>query len=137
MQDYKAPQRDTLFVTQELLDYQAHYQTLGFDEVAEDLVTAIFSEAAKFAENSLAPINASGDEEGCKWDDGVVTTPAGFKEAYQQYMEGGWQGMTSPVDYGGQGLPQSLGLIKSELIGTANWVWGMYPGLSQGAMNTI
>jgi hypothetical protein len=82
MEGYKAPQRDAMFVTHELLDFQSHYQKLGFDEASEDLVSAIFSEAAKFSENTLAPINQSGDEEGCKWEDGVVTTPKGFKEAY-------------------------------------------------------
>ena len=72
MEGYKAPQRDAMFVTHELLDYQRHYQALGFDEASEDLVSAIFAEAAKFSENTLAPINQSGDEEGCTWNDGNV-----------------------------------------------------------------
>ena len=137
MQDYKAPQRDTLFVTQELLGFQDHYQQLGFEDVAEDLVTAIFAEAAKFAENSLAPINASGDEEGCKWNDGVVTTPAGFKEAYQQYVDGGWPGMSQPEEFGGQALPYSLASSMAEWFSGANHSWAMYPGLSQGCMSTL
>ncbi|MFT5995882.1 MAG: hypothetical protein ACI9RV_001476, partial [Glaciecola sp.] len=88
MQNYKAPERDTLFITHELLDMQTHYKKLGFDEASEDLVRAIYAEAGKFAENVLAPINAIGDQQGCKIDDGVVTTPDGFKEAYATYVEG-------------------------------------------------
>ncbi len=137
MQDYKAPQRDTLFVTQEMLDFQRHYEQLGFDDIGEELVTAIFAEAAKFAENSLAPINASGDEEGCKWEDGEVTTPSGFKEAYRQYVEGGWTGMAQPEAFGGQALPYSLASSIAEWFSGANHSWAMYPGLSQGCMSTL
>ncbi len=134
MQDYKAPVRDAMFVTHELFDYQSHYAKLGFDDVSEDLVSAIFSEAAKFAENSLAPINASGDKEGCKFDDGVVTTPSGFKEAYKQYVEGGWPGLAHPEEFGGQALPYSLGTTLAEWFSGANHSWAMYPGLSQGCI---
>lgn len=137
MQDYKAPQRDTLFVTNELFGFDKHYQKLGFDEVSEDLMTAIYAEAAKFAENTLAPINASGDEEGCHWNNGEVTTPKGFKEAYRQYVEGGWTGMTQPEELGGQGLPYSLASIIAEWFSGANHAWAMYPGLSQGCMATL
>ena len=138
MIQFKAPLQDINFLINDVFDFQTHYKDIpGGDEASPDMVDAIIGEAARFSEEVLSPLYQVGDKEGCKFEDGKVTTPPGFKEAYQQYMEGGWQGMTSPVDYGGQGLPQSLGLIKSELIGTANWVWGMYPGLSQGAMNTI
>ncbi|MGB0568389.1 MAG: acyl-CoA dehydrogenase C-terminal domain-containing protein [Alteromonas macleodii] len=137
MEGYKAPQRDAMFVTHELLNYQNHYQKLGFDEASEDLVSAIFAEAAKFSENVLAPINASGDEEGCKWVDGEVTTPKGFKEAYQTYVEGGWPGMSHPEEFGGQALPYSLSSIIAEWFSGANHSWAMYPGLSQGCMATI
>ena len=138
MTTYKAPVRDIQFVINELLDYQAHYaQVPGGEEATPDMVDAIISEAAKFAEEVLAPLNQVGDEHGCKWEDGNVTTPPGFKEAYDLWVEGGWQGLSHPAEYGGQGLPMSMGLIKSELVGTANWSWGMYPGLSLGAMNTL
>ena len=137
MEGYKAPQRDAMFVTHELLNYQNHYQKLGFDEASEDLVSAIFAEAAKFSENVLAPINASGDEEGCKWVDGEVTTPKGFKEAYQTYVEGGWPGMSHPEEFGGQALPYSLSSIIAEWFSGANHSWAMYPGLSQGCMETL
>lgn len=137
MQNYKAPLRDAQFVTSELLGFDEHYQNLGFDEVTPDLVSAIYSEAGKFAENILAPINASGDEEGCKWEDGVVTTPAGFKEAYHQYVEGGWPSMAHSEEFGGQALPYSLATVMAEWFSGANHSWAMYPGLSQGCMETI
>jgi alkylation response protein AidB-like acyl-CoA dehydrogenase len=78
-----------------------------------------------------------GDQEGCTFENGEVTTPKGFKEAYDQFVAGGWQGLSHPAEYGGQGMPMSLGLIKSEMMGTANWSFTMYPGLSLGCMNTI
>lgn len=137
MIQFKAPLRDINFLINDVFDYQTHYKNIpGGDEATPDMVDAIIGEAARFSEEVLSPLYQVGDE-GCKFEGGQVTTSPGFKEAYQQYMEGGWQGMSAPVEYGGQGLPLSLGVIKSELIGTANWVWGMYPGLSLGAMNTI
>ena len=137
MIQFKAPLRDINFLINDVFDFQSHYKNIpGGDEATPDMVDAIIGEAARFSEEVLSPLYQVGDE-GCQFNNGEVTTPAGFKEAYNQYTEGGWQGMSAPVEYGGQGLPLSLGVIKSELIGTANWVWGMYPGLSLGAMNTI
>ena len=137
MKFFKAPQKEALFVMNELFGFEEHYAGLGFTDATPDMVEAIFSEAAKFAENVLAPINANGDEEGCKWEDGVVTTPAGFKEAYQQYVDGGWTGMTHPEELGGQNLPYSLGSVMAEWFSSANHSWAMYPGLSQGCMETL
>lgn len=138
MLTYKAPQKDIDFLLNDVLDIQTHYQSFeAGKEASPDLVDAIMSECAKFCENVLSPLYQSGDEEGCHFENGKVTTPKGFKEAYQQYIEGGWQGLSHPVEYGGQGMPLSLGAIKSEMIGTANWAWSMYPGLSLGAMNTL
>src|SRR5665811_1422123 len=97
----------------------------------------VITECAKFCTTELAPLNQSGDREGCHWMDGKVTTPKGFKEAYRHYIDGGWQGISHPIEYDGQGLPASIGLIRTEMIGTANWSWSMYPGLSLGAMNTL
>ncbi|MCA6063846.1 acyl-CoA dehydrogenase C-terminal domain-containing protein [Thalassolituus marinus] len=137
MIQYKAPLKDIQFLVNEVFDFQAHYKQIpGGEEATPEMVDAILTEAARFSEEVVSPLYQSGDD-GCVWNDGEVTTPKGFKEAYGQYVEGGWQGMSAPVEYGGQGLPLSLGVIKSEMIGTANWVWGMYPGLSLGAMNTI
>lgn len=137
MQYFKAPQKEALFVMNELLGFEKHYADLGFEDATPDMVEAIFSEAAKFAENVLAPINANGDAQGCKWEDGVVTTPDGFKEAYQQYVDGGWTGMTHPEKFGGQNLPYSLGSVMAEWFSSANHSWAMYPGLSQGCMETL
>ncbi|WP_096085917.1 acyl-CoA dehydrogenase C-terminal domain-containing protein [Agaribacterium haliotis] len=138
MNDYQAPLRDYDFIFFELFDFEQHYQRLGLgDEASPDIVRAIFEEGAKFCEQVIAPLNRSGDEEGCHWQDGEVTTPKGFKEAYQQYVDAGWPSMSHDTKYGGQGLPESLGTLLSEMVGTANWSWGMYPGLSHGAMKTL
>ncbi|TPH12931.1 acyl-CoA dehydrogenase C-terminal domain-containing protein [Litorilituus lipolyticus] len=138
MLTYKAPVADINFLLKDVFGYYSHYQKFPeFEEATPDLVDAIFQECAKFCENELLPLYQSGDKEGCQFDNGVVTTPKGFKEAYQQYVEGGWQSLSHPVEHGGQGLPPSLGMVKSEMMGTANWSWAMYPGLSHGAMNTV
>jgi len=138
MTEYTAPIEDIKFVLEELLDIHKHYQEYpDYEEVTPDVVDMVLTECAKFCETELAPLNQSGDSEGCQWQDGTVTTPTGFKQAYQHYIDGGWQGISHPVEYDGQGLPQSIGLIRTEMIGTANWSWSMYPGLSLGAMNTL
>ena len=137
MQNFKSPTRDTLFVMNELLGFEKHYADLGFEDASPDMVEAICQEAAKFTDNVLAPINAIGDQVGCKWEDGVVTTPPGFKEAYQTYVEGGWPSMTHPTEYGGQALPYSLSSSIAEWFSGANHSWAMYPGLSQGCISTI
>ena len=138
MLNYKAPLRDMRFLMNEVFDYPKHYANLpGGEEATPDLVDAILDEAAKYCEDVLAPLNLSGDQEGCHFDNGVVTTPKGFKEAYDQYVAGGWQGLNYPTEYGGQGLPMSMGLFRSEMMGTANWSFTMYHGLSIGCINTI
>ena len=138
MPEYKAPLRDIRFVRDELLNYPEHYATLpGAEDATPDMVNAILDEGAKFCEQVLAPLNQVGDQEGCTLTEDGVTTPTGFKEAYQQFVEGGWPSLAHKPDHGGQGLPESLNLVMSEMIGEANWSWGMYPGLSHGAMNTL
>lgn len=138
MTQYTAPIADMKFVFEEVFDFYSHYQKYpAYQETTADLVDMIMSECGKLCESELAPLYQSGDKEGCQFDDGVVTTPKGFKEAYQQYIEGGWHGLSHPVEYGGQGLPQSVGLIRTEMVGTANWAWAMYSGLTLGAMNTL
>ncbi|EAW39866.1 putative acyl-CoA dehydrogenase [marine gamma proteobacterium HTCC2080] len=138
MSDYKAPLRDLQFNLFELFDYEAHYQSLsGYEDVSAELVTTILNEFDKFCSNILSPLNAVGDKEGCTWNDGEVATPSGFKEAYRQYVEAGWPALANEPAYGGQGLPESLSIVLGEMRGTANWSWGMYPGLSHGAVNTI
>ena len=138
MLSYKAPIADIKFLIEDVFDYYGHYKRYEeFEEASPDLVDAILHECAKFSENELLPLYQSGDKEGCHFDNGKVITPKGFKEAYQQYIDGGWSALSHPLEHGGQGLPPSLGMVQSEMTGTANWSWAMYPGLSHGAMNTI
>ena len=137
MPEYKAPLRDIRFLTDEVFDYPASYAALGASDASPDMVAAILEEGAKFCEQVLSPLNRSGDEEECQWHDGVVTTPKGFKEAFAQYVEGGWNGLSADPAYGGQGLPLSLGLIVSEMVASANQSWAMYPGLTHGAMSAL
>lgn len=139
MPQYKAPIRDMQFVMHELLNMEAHYDSLpAYAGTNRELIDGVLEAAASFCENELSPINQSGDHEGCtRHDDGSVTTPKGFKEAYKKYIELGYPSLSVPAEHGGQGLPGSLGNFISEMVGTANWSWGMYPGLSHGAIRTI
>ena len=137
MPEYKAPIRDVKFVMQELLDCEGHYQRLGYQDASIDMVDAIIAEAAKLTEQVVAPLNQIGDLQGCTWKDGVVTTPDGFKEAYAQYVEGGWPTLSQSEEFGGQGLPHSLNISIAEMFSSANHSFAMYPGLSHGALATI
>jgi alkylation response protein AidB-like acyl-CoA dehydrogenase len=138
MTQFTAPLRDIRFVREELLDIHSLYETLpGYEEATPDLVNSVLEEGAKICEEVLAPLNPVGDEQGCQCVDGEVTTPEGFKEAYRTFIEGGWGSMDRPEEYGGGGLPESVGLTMMEMVGTANWAWSMYPGLTHGAINTL
>ncbi len=138
MAQYKAPLRDMQFVLHDVLNVEQHYASIPvFAETNRELVDSILEAGAQFCENELSPINRSGDEEGCQFNDGEVTTPKGFKEAYKKFVELGFGALSAPVEHGGQGLPPSLGVVMSEMMGTSNWSWGMYPGLSHGAINTL
>ena len=138
MPAYKAPLRDMRFLLKEVFDYPAHYASLSNGKDADpETVDAILEECAKLCETVLSPLYASGDAEGCRLENGQATTPKGYREAYAEYIAGGWQGLSHPAEYGGQGLPMSLGILKSEMMGTANWPFTMYPGLSLGCMNTV
>lgn len=135
---YKAPIRDIKFVMHELLKFEDHYKTIpAYAHTDKDTLNSFVEAGASFAENELAPLNRSGDEEGCHFDNGVVTTPKGFKEAYQQYCELGFPSLCADEEFGGQGMPISLGSIINEMTGTANWSFSMYPGLSEGAIRTL
>ena len=138
MPSYKAPLRDINFVLNELLDSDSHYKSLtGCEEINSELLDAIIGSASKFAENVVAPLNRSGDEQGCHFDEGSVTTPQGFKEAFEQYAAGGWQGLSVPREDGGQGLPGSCSALVNELIGSSNYAWSMIGGLAHAPISLL
>ena len=135
---YHAPLDDMRFVLHELFDYNTTIAALpGYEEGTGEMVDAILEECARFCENELLPLNQPGDEAGCLFENGVVRTPAGFKEAYDAFVQGGWGGLSCDPDYGGQGLPQTLQVLMDELVCSTNLSFGTYPGLSHGAYNAI
>ena len=134
---YQVPKRDLQFVLRDVLNIEEHYQALGLEDVNAELVDAVIDAGASLCEEVIAPTNAIGDKQGCSLKDGQVTTPDGFKEAYQHYVDGGWTGLAFPVEYGGQGLPMSLAMVVQEMVDTANWSFSMYPHLSQGAIRCL
>jgi alkylation response protein AidB-like acyl-CoA dehydrogenase len=135
---YKAPVEEVLFLLNDVFQIARYNNLPGFSDASPDLLEAILSEAGKLAEEVVAPLNRSGDEQGCtRHDDGSVTTPKGFKEAYRQYADGGWMGISAPVEFGGQGLPETMTTIVNEFMASANMAFTMYPGLTQGAIAAI
>jgi alkylation response protein AidB-like acyl-CoA dehydrogenase len=137
MATYKAPLRDYKFVLNELLDVSELSSFPGYEEATPEIFDAVLEEAGKFCEGMLFPINRSGDEEGCTFENGVVRTPKGFKEAYDQFCQSGWTALGADPAYGGQGLPHVLNFLVEEMICSTNMSFGMYPGLSGGAYNAI
>lgn len=138
MPTFRAPVQDTLFVLNDVLGYERYSNLAGFSDASPDVLEAILAEGARLAENVMHPLNRVGDMEGCvRNDDGSVTTPKGFKEAFDQYREGGWMGLAVPVEHGGQGLPYTVHSAVGEYMSAANMALMMYPGLTQGAMAAI
>ncbi|SFD27817.1 acyl-CoA dehydrogenase C-terminal domain-containing protein [Tropicimonas isoalkanivorans] len=137
MASYSPPLRDMRFVYHELMGCDALTDLPGYEEFTPDLIDPILEEAGKLCADILAPLNRSGDEEGCRLENGVVYTPAGFREAYKLFREGGWTAISCDPDYGGQGLPAAVNVLVEEMICSANLSFGMYPGLSHGAYRAL
>ncbi len=134
---YSAPLRDMKFVYRELFNGDDLQNLPGYGDFSPDVVDAVLEEAAKISQEVLFPLNRSGDEEGCTFENGVVRTPKGFKEAYNQFIAGGWTGLAGDPDYGGQGAPKALNMLVEEMICSSNMSFGMYPGLTHGAYNAL
>ena len=135
---YNAPTRDTRFVINEVLQLASYGHLAGFENATQEMTDTIVEEAGRFVSEVVAPLNLSGDKEGCtRHPDGSVTTPAGFKEAYRQYVDGGWGTLSAPEAFGGQGLPHVLGFTMESYLASANQAFAMYPGLANGAISAI
>ncbi len=138
MPNYKAPVDDALFLLNDVFHLDRYSNLPGFSDATPDVVEAVLREAGKFAEEVVTPLNRVGDKEGCKRaPDGSVTTPTGFKDAFQQLVEGGWIGISAPAEFGGQGLPATMTTIVNEFLFSANVAFAMYPGLTQGAIAAV
>ncbi|MGL4767434.1 MAG: acyl-CoA dehydrogenase C-terminal domain-containing protein [Formosimonas sp.] len=138
MGSYVPPLRDMQFVLHELLNVESVFKTIpNYAEIDADTVNAVVEEAGKFAAEVVFPLNQPADHEGCHWHDTQVTTPAGFKDAYQQYVAAGWPALSCDPEYGGQGLPITLNNALYEMLNTASVAWTMYPGLSHGAYEAL
>ena len=134
MQVYEAPIKDMLFNLNELHEDDGFGNLEGFEDFDEDVTAAILEEANKFCRDVLLPINWPGDQEGCRIENGVVRTPKGFQEAYKQFCEAGWASLGVSQEWGGQGAPHSIGKMVEEMTCSANLSFGLYPGLTGGAM---
>ncbi len=138
MATYRAPVDDALFLLNDVFHLDRYGNLPGFADASPDLVDAVLREAGRFSEKVLVPLNRVGDREGCvRHDDGRVTTPTGFKEAFKQLTDGGWIGISAPVEFGGQGLPATLTVIVNEFLCSANMAFAMYSGLTQGAIAAL
>ncbi len=135
---YKAPVEDVLFLLNDVFHIERFANLPGFADASPDAIAAILGESAKFCEEVLAPLNRIGDRQGCRrHDDGSVTTPDGFKDAYRRFVDGGWVGISVPQEFGGLGLPMALTQAVNEFLASANMAFAMYPGLAQGAIAAL
>lgn len=134
---YTAPLRDMSFVLKEVIGLEQLTAIKNYQDLSEDLIEAILNEGARFTENVIHPLNASGDKEGCRFENGNVYTPKGFKEAYTEFVNSGWPALNADPAYGGQGLPNIIALLFEEMICSANISFGLYPGLTRGAYTML
>ena len=137
MPSYHAPLDDMHFVLHDVHNVAQLGELPGFEEATPDVIDAVLAEAAKVCEALLFPLNQSGDAEGCRYENGEVRTPSGFKEAYAQYISAGWTGVAAPIEFGGQGLPEAVRFVIEEMLCSANLSFSMYPGLSHGACSAL
>ena len=138
MPSYKAPIAEVMFLLNDVFKIERHNNLPGFSEATPDLVEAVLTEAGRFSETVLQPLNVPGDRQGCTRNpDGSVSTPDGFREAYRRYAEGGWVGVSGDVAYGGQGLPQAVNAAANEFNTSANMAFTMYPGLTKSAYSAL
>jgi len=134
---YRAPIKDMLFCMKELAGLDEVAKLPGFEEAGYETAQAVLEECAKFNEGVVAPLNVEGDKNPSSWKDGVVTTTPGFKQAFRQFGEGGWQGLQHPADFGGQGLPKTIGAACIEMINSANLSFALCPLLTDGAIEAL
>ena len=137
MPSYTPPLADIRFVLKDVLKAETLFNLEGFQDFNVELVDQILEEGGKICAEVLFPLNQSGDKEGCRLENGVVHTPSGFKEAYDTFAQGGWCGLSSDPEYGGMGMPVMVNTVMQEMICSANFSFGMYPGLSQGCYEAL
>jgi alkylation response protein AidB-like acyl-CoA dehydrogenase len=137
MPTYKAPLDDIRFVLEDLLNVGQLSELPGYEDATPELLATVIEEAAKLCEDVLAPLNQSGDAEGCHYENGVVRTPKGFRDAYAAYVQGGWPAMVAAPDFGGQGLPHIAGTVLDEMLCSSNLSFSMYPLLAHGMVGAL
>jgi alkylation response protein AidB-like acyl-CoA dehydrogenase len=136
---YQAPAKDIQFLLFDVLGADTLHELERYSDATPDIITAVIEEAGRLAAEVLQPINKIGDQQGCQYDpqSHAVTTPDGFKEAYQQFSAGGWASLDAPTEFGGQGLPRTLKFIVDEMVCSTNMSLGMYAGLTHGAISAL
>ncbi len=138
MPTYQAPTRDSRFLINEVFQLESYGNLPGFEDASAEMIDAVIEECGRFNAEVLAPLNLSGDQQGCtRHADGSVTTPDGFKAAYARFRDAGWGTLSAPKEWGGQGLPHVLGFMSEEYLASANQSFMMYPGLTAGAVNAV
>ena len=137
MATYKAPLREIEFVLNDVLKMEQLSKLPGFEDATPDTIFGLVEEAAKLIEAKIAPLNASGDAQGCTINKGVVTVPDGLAEAYKLYWQAGWVSLCNPTEFNGQGLPFTLSKVVDELLCSGNVAFALYPGLTMGCFEAI